>query len=430
MPSTSSSSGRTAREALTVFSGNIAATGLGFAANICVMRALGPEGFGVVIVATTVLSALWQVAGRGWDQALVRGVSQQAGEAPGGRAEVIGGVHRLKLLLGAALLTVGLLTARPVTDLFVGQGASVWPVALGAVGAVAASLWGLGGAVLQSDRRFAAFSVLQVINAATRLAITLAFLILGSLTPASAMGATVAGYVLGGAAGYALAPAARAVTVRAPAYRTIVASARWLVISSLIHLFYSRMDQLLLAGLCGSAAAGVYGAAATFIQMIDLLNVSLLTVVLPATCEQTDRAALRRHAWRTFRVAMIFALPLLPAVMLAGPIMGPLLGVRYEAAVPLFKVIFFGAVVTLVTHPLQAILHARGRTHLLTVLDVGLLIANGVCTYVAIGAHGVVGAAWVAMLTRVASGVALVLLVVRELAGARVGRGPALDAGD
>src|SRR5690606_33248410 len=63
---------QTARRAGVVFSGNMGATVLGFAANLLIMKALGPEGFGVVIVPTTVFSVLWQFTGRGLDQAMVR----------------------------------------------------------------------------------------------------------------------------------------------------------------------------------------------------------------------------------------------------------------------------------------------------------------------------------------------------------------------
>ena len=128
---------------------------------------------------------------------------------------------------------------------------------------------------------------------------------------------------------------------------------------------------------------------------------------------------LRDRMWSSLRVSALLAVPLIPAIFLAGPLMDLLLGARFSASIFIFTVIFPGAIINMITHPLQVILHARGKTHLLTGLDVAVLLANGVACYCAIRLYGAVGAAVVALLTRLLASGLLAIVVAREL---RLGR--------
>ena len=106
---------------------------------------------------------------------------------------------------------------------------------------------------------------------------------------------------------------------------------------------------------------------------------------------------------------------MLSGFWLAGPVIGVLLGPSYGQTVFLFKIILAGALFNVLTHPLQVIMHARGRTHRLFVLDIVLLLASAVANFVAIRGYGVMGAAVVALSLRVLGGSLLMLLVALEL---------------
>ncbi len=410
------SSRQAAGHTLLVFTGNLTATALGFLANILVIRALGPDGFGVVIVATVFLTVLWQVTGRGLDQALVRCVATFGREDQGRVPAACQTVHQIKLVLGGGLVLVGVVLAVPLTHFFVGRDVSAAPLAVAALGALTASLWGYTGASLQAARAFARYTFVQVANAIVRLVLTVALFAMGIMTPVLALVAVTTGYAGGAACGYLLAPAAvRGLHGRADLRPTIYRYSRWLVISSIVYLLYTRQDQLLLARLAGAETAGVYGAAITFIQLVDLLTASLLTVFLPRVCEQSDRGGLRRQVRTSLWVSAALAVPAIALLFVARPAMSSLLGPRFGPSIPIFTIIFPGAVFNMLTHPLQAVLHTRGKTHLLTGLDVLVVCANGVANYSVIPTYGALGAAVVALATRVLSGVLLAVLVLREL---------------
>ena len=407
---------RTAGHTITVFGGNLAGTAFGFLANILIMRALGPSDYGVVIVALTFLAVLSQLSGRGIEQAMVRCVAMFSGSDPVRAEAAYHTAHQLKLVAGTLLAVVGVAAAGWVTRFFIGPDASPLPLQIAAVASLAASLWGYTGACLQAAQSFAKFTVVQVTCAAGRLVLTAACLLGGMLTPMLAVGATLAGYVGAAGLGYALCPrAARGRQGQAELRPVIWQYSRWLIVSSLIYLFYTRLDQLMLSRMEGTHAAGIYGASVTFIQLVDLLTASLLTVFLPQMCATTDSVELRSRMWSSVRVSAMLALPLLPALLVIRPVMEVLLGGQFLAAIPIFTVIFPGAVVNMLTHPLQVIMHARTRTGVLTAMDIGVLAFNGAANWVAIGHYGMMGAAVAALLTRLLASAVLVVLVAREL---------------
>lgn len=394
----------------------MAGTALGFLANILIMRAVGPAGFGVVVVAMTVLNVLWQLTGRGVDQAMIRCTALFAGSDAEKADAAMATAHRAKLLLGGGLVVAGVLLADPLTRFFFGPDASSAPMAIAAVASFAATLWGHVGASLQARRAFGRYSLLLIANAGSRLVVVAVLVGLGQMTATLAMGSFGLGYGLAALLGYAICPAAaRRVRGRRDLHPVLYESSRWLVLSSVLYLLYSRVDQLMLSRMIGSAAAGVYGAAVTFIQLVDLLTASLLTVLLPGACTATDSTTLRRHAWTSARVSGLLVVPMCAGFFLADPVIGRLVGPEFDQAALLFKIVLVGALFNVLTHPLQVILHARGRTHRILGLDVSLLLVSVATNYVVIRIHGVVGAAVVAMSLRILGGLMLLMLVWFEL---------------
>lgn len=405
---------RSASHTLLVFGSSVLGTLLGLLANVLAMRALGPAGFGVVALAATYLTVLWQLTGRGFDQALVRLLAERPSTDPGHAPHAA--ALRLKLVLGAALAALGVLLAAPLAAFFVGPGASAWPFVVASIGSLFATVWGCLGAVAQSRHEFGRFCALQLGSAALRALLTAGLVLAAILTPALAV-AAMAGSYLGAMLVSRDARSASFWTTAGDAAQrsTLVRYARWLVISSTIHLLYSRLDQLMLARMAGIEAAGTYAAAAQFIQIVDLLTGALLTVMLPRICAARDAQALSREARACLRTSLLLIVPALPAFVVAGPLIRALLGPAYAAAVPLFLVILPGALVNAATHPLQAVLHNRGRTHWITVLDVLTLLLSAAAFYVGIASYGLPGAGAAALLVRLLVSAAISILVLIEL---------------
>ncbi|MBI4581907.1 MAG: oligosaccharide flippase family protein [Planctomycetes bacterium] len=407
---------RTVGRAGLVFGGNLASTALGFLANILIMRSLGAGGFGVVVVTTTVLNVLWQLTGRGIDQAMVRCLALYGPQDPRRAEAARATVHQIKLIAGALVCLAGVGLAWPLTRFFIGPEASPAPMVIAVVSSLAASIWGYTGAYLQATNRFRGYTFVLVANAGVRFVVIAMLWVSQRMTISTAIGSLGVGYAAGAAIGYAMCPAgARGWRGSAEVRPVIYSLSRWLVISSVINLLYSRLDQLMLSRMLGPGPTGVYGAAATFVQLVDLLTASVMTVLLPRVCTQTDPGPLRRQAWASLRTSALLVVPMLSGFVLAEPVIGRLLGPSFGQTAVIFKIILAGALFNVLTHPLQVIMHARGRTNRLLWLDVVLLLLSVPTNLVAISGYGVMGAAFAAVFLRVGAGAMLVALVALEL---------------
>ncbi len=406
---------------LTVFGGNVGATLLGFVTNIWAMHALGPEQYGVLSVALVVLYVVWQFTGKGLDQTAVC-LGRAAGDAQV-HAQVFGTACGLKLASCALLLVLGLGLAGPLTRVLVSGSASAVPVMLAFVGATGASLWGFVSAALQSESRFGPYALVQVTSGAVKLAGMACAAAVGALGVNSLMLATAAGFFGAAALGVWLGPRyawrPRWDTATVPA---MLRFARWTVLSSVFYLLYSRLDVLLLGRMCGGPPVGVYAAALALIQVVDLVTASAVTVFLPGFSSETAPGALRAQVRRALTSSLLLALPLAPGYFLIDPgvsVLVRIVGPGYAGIAPLLKIMYFGVLFAMVTHPLHILYYARGKPHLLTALDgvMLLLIAGG--HYVAIAQAGPLGAAWVVLGARVLLGLVLLVGVWRELGTVR-----------
>jgi len=409
---------------LTVFSGNLLAMGLGFAANLWAMRGLGPELYGVLSVALVVMLVTWQLTGKGLDQTAVclRG-------GPGGTdhgAAVFGNVLSLKLLANAALILVAAGSAFPLCGYLLGSTTLAAPLVIAVVGAAAASFWGLGSAAVQADGRFGAVAAIQVANGGLRLAITALLAALGKFTVVTLVFTHFAGYLGAGLLGAALAPRwARRPGWHKATLAAIIRSARWMLLSSLLYLLYSRIDLLMLGWLVGGDDVGVYAATLTIIQVMDMIAASTVTVFLPRFSKDTDTDALRGQVRAALRSSLTIAAPLALGYFLIHPgvaILVQLVGPGYAGVEPLLKIMFFGALFTVVAHPLHLLFYARRRPQVLTALDAAMLVLIAVGNYVAIRQAGATGAAVVVLASRLLLGTLLLIGVLRDLRAPRSDR--------
>ncbi len=397
-----------------VFGGNACAMALGLAGTVIAMRVLGPERYAVVAVALVILYIVWQFTGKGFDQSAIRLAAVT--DHPRGPAAIFETVFALKAIGNAALVIVGIFLAGPLTRVFVGPSFSPIPVYLAFIGAAGASFWGFSSAAIQAESRFKRYAPVQVANNALKLAVFGLLVAGGMLTPTTVMLATAFGFFGAAIVGNRLAPAyARRSRLDRDVVPVVGRYARWLLISSVLYLLYSRLDVLMLGSLVGGEAVGLYAAAALIAQMADLLAASIMTVFLPRFSKHTEAAPLRGQVKSSLKCSVLLAVPLVPCYVLIEPVMHLLFGVQYAGSVPFLKIMYFGVLFTMVTHPLHILFYARGRPQILTALDGFILLFNLVGHYFAITRYGPAGAAVVVLASRILAGLLLSLGVTAEL---------------
>ena len=404
---------------LTVFGGNIGAMLLGFVANVWAMRAVGPEQYGAFSVALVILFVVWQFTGKGLDQAAVC-LSARARNA-GSPATVFGSAYALKLIGNALLVLAGIALARPLAAALIGpQAPTAWLI-LAFSGAAGASLWGFASAAIQAESRFGSYAVVQAANNALRIAAMGAVALLGRLSVGTLLLAAVAGFFGAAVLGIALGPGyTRRPRWDAAAVASIWRFSRWTLVSSIVYLLYSRLDVLMLSWMQCGAAVGVYAAALTIIQILDLVTASSVTFFLPHFSQHTALPALRAQVRTALGSSLLLALPFVPGYLLIDPgveLLVRLVGAGYAGIAPLLKIMYFGVLFSMITHPVHIFFYARGRPQVLTALDFALLALIAAGNYFAIGRFGPAGAAGVVFGSRVLLGILLLGGVWLELSG-------------
>jgi len=263
------------------------------------------------------------------------------------------------------------------------------------------------------------YAAVQVTSGAVKLAVMALAAAIGALTVNGVLTATVAGFFGAALVGVFLAPRyASRPRWHTPTVPAVLRFARWTILSSVVYLLYSRLDVLLLGRMCGGPPVGVYAAALALIQVVDLVTASAVTVFLPGFSSLTAPGALRAQVRSALTSSLLLAVPLAPGFFLIDPgvsVLVRIVGPGYAGIAPLLKIMYFGVLFAMVTHPLHILYYARGKPHLLTILDLVMLLLIAGGHYVAIGYAGPIGAAWVVLGSRVLLGVVLLVGVGHEL---------------
>ncbi len=398
---------------IVVFGGNAGSMMLGLGANIWAMRVLGPESYGVVAVSLVVLFTVWQFTGKGLDQTAVR---LAAADDCGGRAEIFGTSLALKLLGALAFVLLGAFTASPLTRFFLSPDTPIAPVFLAFVAAAGASFWGYASAAIQAESRFSRYAPVQVANNAVRLLALIVIFLAFRFSPTSVMIATAIGFFGAAGVGMMLAPSyARKPVWSCAAMTRTLGYGRWLVVSSVLYLLYTRLDILMLSRLVDEATVGLYQAAALAVQTGDLLGASIMTVFLPRFSEHERSAPLGEQVRASLKCSLLVVIPLVPCYWLIEPSIRLAFGSEFVTAAGFLKIMYFGVLFTMVTHPLHILFFARNKPHVLTGLDAFLLVFNLVGHYFAITHYGPAGAAVVVLASRLLAGSLLSIGVYAEL---------------
>jgi O-antigen/teichoic acid export membrane protein len=186
--------------------------------------------------------------------------------------------------------------------------------------------------------------------------------------------------------------------------------------ASLCFILQVNLGIPVLNYVANAREAGLYGAGSSLLMGIDFLTVSLLTTLLPKISRLNGLDECRSYVRRSFPLFALVAVVLLPLVYFARPLVLSLFGPAYEGTIPVFQVLFFGTLGTLVTHPLYLVLYAMNRPQFHTLSAVVSLTGWVVAGMWLIPTYGAVGAAWATLLARFVQSL-MILLILRHTLG-------------
>jgi lipopolysaccharide exporter len=268
-------------------------------------------------------------------------------------------------------------------------------------------------AVLEKDLRFKSLAFIEIASGVAGLALTLAWIILGS-----ALAALVAGMMLRAATRTALLFAA-GVPQLAPEFGFSVASLNVIgrfgafrTADLALGFLVQRIDRILVAFFFGQEALGLYAFALHIaVEPMQRLIPTFTQVMFPGLSKiKTDLTRVARVYCKGLKVISAVNLPIIAAVVVCAPMAVPMLfGDHWIDAVPLIRILSVVAAMRVLMGPSGVLTMSQGRPDLTLYWNVGLSI---------VAAAAMAGAAAIGNLIDVAvafAGLYALLLLIHPL---------------
>jgi O-antigen/teichoic acid export membrane protein len=402
-----------------VILGNGSYVGLGFLANVFSANGLTPAQFGLVSIALATLNVLQEVCGNGLDLSMVRLAAPHVEQNPRKAAAYYRAALQLKLLVNGSIALLLFLLA-PSLAIWIFNTPEIAPMLKWvSAGLMGACLYNYMLSRVQAEERFTLYAVLRASNNVGKLLVLGAIWLLGMFTPDGVLGAWMGAFFIGYVLSIGLGATRSAVQpdgplVRPEYWREIFHFSKWVIASSFLFSLYSRVDMLILSRFVDSAAIGQYAAAWNITFIIDLMTYSVIIALLPQAVKIQQHADFPAYLKKTFAICVIIALGLSPLYILSDWFFSVFFP-AYTDSADLFGVLFLGAIITLLFHPLYLILYARNRVSRLTLINLLLLLFCTALGLAVIPVYGAPGAAWVTVIGRVFASVLICYFVHREL---------------
>jgi antigen flippase len=161
----------------------------------------------------------------------------------------------------------------------------------------------------------------------------------------------------------------------------------------LVGTFSLQVDQALVVAFLSPAAMGTYAVALSASRVLNALQGSIVTVLLPSAAARPASEVVALTA-RAARVCTALAAPVAAMIAIAGPLaIHVMYGARFAAAVPVFRILLVEVVLGGATWILVQAYMAVGRPGVVTTLQACGLALSVPLMVVLIPRFGLVGAA-------------------------------------
>lgn len=412
------------RPFLQVTGSKLLSSGLAFAFGVAVARLLGPEQYGLLSMSFAVTAVTTELTGNALEIALVRFATHFLHNGQRGRAAATCRVvFRFKLLVNGALLAAALVLAEPLARAL-GNPAYELPIQAGVAGALGLSLWRLTLSILQTLQVFGTYAVVQSANGVIKLGGLALVLFFGGLNLPLALMVHVVSFFAGFLLGGLLCPhdLIRLGGESEPdIWRSIFHFSKWILPASFFSILNAWLGVLILGYFTAPRLVGEFAAAFTLIRSFDILKVSFNTVLLPAACRISDRVGGLGFVRRSLMVSGLLSVALLPLYLATTPLFWLLYSSAFERAPDIFRILFWGFLISLNADPIVLVLYAKNLPKVVAALELSKLLVTLVAYLILVPVFSTTGAALAASLGRLAGGVigaGAVYLVLRTPSGA------------
>ncbi len=187
-------------------------------------------------------------------------------------------------------------------------------------------------------------------------------------------------------------------------WRRLLGEAYPLALANLFSIIYFRIDTVMLASLSGEEAVGLYNAAYRLLEFTLMLPAYYTGAIFPViSASQTANPQRFLLIYRrSLKYMLVASLPLaLGTAALAPELIEVLYGPAYAASISVLPVLMWSFVLIAANSINAPYLISMGRQRTVTGITLFSMLLNIALNAYAIPRHGILGAAWVTLLSEV-----------------------------
>ena len=385
----------TFRQTLITTFGTIVNGALGAIFYIFSARYLGPAGFGLMIVAITVLTLVSDISDLGTDTGLVRFVGKYISVDLDKARRFLKLGLEIKLVVWVTVLIIGWLLSPLIADGIFVKHSLVTPIRLAFVGVGSSLLFSFLVRTLQGLQKFWLWSLFQIATNALRLILVGGLLILGVFRVEGVLAVYITTPILGFIVGLAYLPKNfLKVDNEKAVFKEFFHFNKWVALFTFVAAISSRLDTFISARLISATELGFYAAASQLAAIIPQIVGALGTVISPKMASMGSIIELKSYLKKTFSLVIVLAVLAIISIPISVFLIPVLYGKAYSAAIPMFIVLFLGLLFFLVSVPIHsAIFYYFSYPKLFFWLSLANILIVAVVGYYMISLFGAVGAA-------------------------------------
>ncbi len=384
----------TLRHSTVAFSFTILNGFLGAIFYVLSARFLGPDSFGLMVVAISVLTLIGDIADLGLDTGIVRFVGKFAKTNKEKAYKYLKLSLKLKLASSLVVLVLGLTFSSFIAVRIFSKASLTLPLKLAFAGVSSYLLFRFITSCLQAFQRFWLWGIIQVATNALRLIVLTILFFLNLLT----LKTNLINYIfipfIGFLIGLFFLPKGfTRVKNEKGVFSDLFHFNKWVTLFHLLAATGARLDTFLSARLLSLGDVGVYSSANQLVSIVPQIVAGLSTVIAPKIAGLRSLKDFKGYLKKTqifiFFIALLGILAM-PLVIWLIPIV---YGEKYIASVKIFIVLFFAMLVFLISVPIHlSVFYYFSYPKLFVILSffhlfiIGFVGWNMILSYKAMGA--------------------------------------------
>jgi O-antigen/teichoic acid export membrane protein len=389
-----------ARSTLLAFLTQMATAAFTAVLTIYLVRALGPQEFGLFSLAASIGALLMLPSDFGISGSTARFVAERFGN-PRAIAELMSDALRLKLIVGGAVSLALLVASGPIADAY-GEPTLTWPIRWMAIAVMFQSLVAFYRYAFLAMRDASVGLRIVIGEAAVETSASILLVVIAGGAASASAGRAI-GYAFGAALAVGLTlkqlgPVAFARSSRLrEARRRLARYAGALFTIDLAFSASVQISPLMIGGFLGAREVGLFQAPSRLIVLLQYPGVALANGISPRMARSEDHEPEVELFTKAMRyLLLVQALTVVPVVIWAEPIVDLVLGPDYARSSEILQLLGPYVFASGLAGPLSGAVNYLGEARRRVPIAVGDFVVSGILTAVLLATIGLNGAVWTA----------------------------------